>query len=200
MKEGTPDQLAHHGLIKLLVEDALHTYTIPLSWEIFRNMSKDDDIRILVKELTSSSSEEREHIEAEEKSRGKETLDKPPQKEQEEKQGKGQVDEPKIVGGTKGQTLREKRLQSRAERTEKVQASEDTTKTTTAKLKGNAPPAKQTKTMKIVSTGSQKIVNTGLSTGSLEIGQQKEKLPEILAKEAAAVLATLSTSPKKKGK
>lgn len=31
LKEGTPDQLAHHGLIKLLVEDALHTYTIPLS-------------------------------------------------------------------------------------------------------------------------------------------------------------------------
>ena len=31
LKEGTPDQLAHHGLIKFLVEDALHTYTIPLS-------------------------------------------------------------------------------------------------------------------------------------------------------------------------
>ena len=49
------------------MEDALHTYTVPLSWEIFRNMSKDDDIRILAEELTSSSSEEREHIEAEEK-------------------------------------------------------------------------------------------------------------------------------------
>jgi len=31
MKEGTPDQLAHHGLIKLLVEDALHTNTLFLS-------------------------------------------------------------------------------------------------------------------------------------------------------------------------
>ena len=81
MKEGTPDQLAHHGLIKLLVEDALHTYTVPLSWEIFRNMSKDDDIRILAEELTSSNSEEREHIEAEEKAKGKETQDRPPQKE-----------------------------------------------------------------------------------------------------------------------
>jgi len=64
LKEGTLDHLAHHGLIKLLVEDALYTYTIPLSWEIFCNMSKDDDIRILAEELTSSSSEEREHIEA----------------------------------------------------------------------------------------------------------------------------------------
>ena len=55
------------------MEDALHTYTVPLSGEILYNMSKDDDIRIPAEELTSSSSEEREHIEAEEKARGKET-------------------------------------------------------------------------------------------------------------------------------
>ena len=35
LREGMPDQVAHHGLIKLLVEDALHTYTVPLSWEAF---------------------------------------------------------------------------------------------------------------------------------------------------------------------
>lgn len=35
LRDGTPDQLAHHGLIKLLVEDALHTYTVPLSWKFF---------------------------------------------------------------------------------------------------------------------------------------------------------------------
>lgn len=28
---GVPDQLAHHGLIKMLVEDALQTYTIPIA-------------------------------------------------------------------------------------------------------------------------------------------------------------------------
>ena len=67
------------------MEDALHTYTVPLSWEIFRNMSRDDDIRILAEELTSSSSEEREHTEVGEKASGKETHDRPPQKEQEEK-------------------------------------------------------------------------------------------------------------------
>jgi len=58
------------------------------------------------------------------------------------------------MGGTKAQTPREKRLQSKVERTEKFQASEDTTKKTTPKLKGKAPPAKQTKTVKTVSTGS----------------------------------------------
>jgi hypothetical protein len=71
LREGTPDQLAHHGLIKLLVEDALHTYTVPLSWEAFRNLTKDDDIKMLAEELTSSSSEEKEHIHTEKKVKAK---------------------------------------------------------------------------------------------------------------------------------
>ena len=57
---GAPDQLAHHGLIKLLVEDALHTYTIPIAWEIFRNMTKEDDIKTLTDDLSPSRSEEEE--------------------------------------------------------------------------------------------------------------------------------------------
>lgn len=127
---------------------------------------------------TSSSSEGKEHIEAKEKARGKETQDKPPQKEQEEEWGEGQAVEAKTVGGIKAQTPREKRLQIRAERTEKVQASEGTPKVTTKKLKEKEPPAKQAKTVKAISTGSQKTistgsqktVNTGLSTGSLKQG------------------------------
>ena len=27
-------QLAHHGLIKILVEEALHTFTLPIAWEV----------------------------------------------------------------------------------------------------------------------------------------------------------------------
>eukprot|EP00253_Pinus_taeda_P023992 PITA_23992 len=107
---GTPDQLAHHGLIKLLVEDSLHTYTVPLPWETFRNMSTDDNIRILANELTLSSSEEGEHTEAGEKASGKETQDKQTQKGQKEERGKGQIAESKTVGGTTAQTPREKRL------------------------------------------------------------------------------------------
>lgn len=67
-------------------------------------------------------------------------------------------------------------MQSRVERTKKVQKSENISKETTPQLKGKTPPAEQTKTVKTASTGSQKIVNTGLSTGSLEPGQQKEKI------------------------
>lgn len=64
---GVQDQLAHHGLIKLLVEDALHAYTIPIAWEIFRNMSRDDDIRTLTEDSSPSSSDEEEQTEEIEK-------------------------------------------------------------------------------------------------------------------------------------
>ena len=70
LREGTPDQVAHHGLIKLLVEDALHTYTVPLSWEAFRNLTKDGDIKMLTEELGSSSSEEKESVPTEKKGKG----------------------------------------------------------------------------------------------------------------------------------
>jgi len=54
----------HYFLLQsLLVEDALHTYTVPASWEIFINMSRDDNIRILAENTTPSSSEEGEHTE-----------------------------------------------------------------------------------------------------------------------------------------
>lgn len=104
------------------------------------------------------------------------------------------------MGGKINQTSREKRLQSRIERTEKAQASEGTPKAASAKLKEKAPSAKRAKTVPTASTGSQKPATTGISTGSLKKGQQKEKLAGILARKAAVVLATLSTSPKQKEK
>ena len=54
--------------------------------------------------------------------------------------------------------------------------------------------------LKMASTGSQKSAAIGLSTGSPEKGKQKEKMAEILARETAVVLATLSTPPKPKEK
>ena len=50
-------------------------------------------------------------------------------------------------------------------------------------------PAKQTKTVETISTGSQKTVSTGLSTGSLEKGQQKEKS----SKEPITIVDTPAT-------
>ena len=140
LREGTPDQMAHHGLIKLLVEDALHTYTVPLSWEVFRNMTKDDDIRVLAEELTSTSSEEKGPIQTEKKEKGQETMAKAPKKEHKGKQEKNQA--AKTEGDKPTLTPREKRLQSRVERTEKVHVSEDTSKATSAKSKEKAPSAK----------------------------------------------------------
>ena len=112
LREGTQDQLSHHGLIKLLVEDALHTFIVPLSWEIFWNMSKDDDIRVLAKELTSSNSEEKEHTQEEKKVKGQETPGKTPKKEQKGTQEKGQA--AKTMDDKIAPTPREKGLQSRA--------------------------------------------------------------------------------------
>jgi len=155
--------------------------------------------------------EERKHAEAREKGSGKNTHDRPsqekPQEQQKEKQEKCQAAEAKT---------REKRLQIRVERTEKIQANKGTPKAASTKLKEKAPSAKQAKivpsssignqkaistgSLKMASTGSQKPATTRLSTGSPEKGQKEEKLAEILAREASAVLATLGTSPKPKEK
>lgn len=60
LKVGVLDQLAHRGLVKLLVEDALQTFTIPIAWEIFRKMTKEDDIKALTYDLSPLESEEEE--------------------------------------------------------------------------------------------------------------------------------------------
>ena len=53
---GNSEQLAFHGLIKILVEEALHTFTIPIAWEIFRNMKAEDDIKSLTYDISPSDS------------------------------------------------------------------------------------------------------------------------------------------------
>jgi len=60
VKAGNPEQLAHHGLIKILVEEALHTLTLPIAWEIFRNMTAEDDIKTVTYEISRTSDEEEE--------------------------------------------------------------------------------------------------------------------------------------------
>jgi len=40
------------------VEYALHTFTIPIAWDIFRNMTKEDDIKALTYDLSAPESEE----------------------------------------------------------------------------------------------------------------------------------------------
>ena len=81
LKDGIPDQVAHHGLVKLLVEDALHSYKVPLAWESFRNLTREGDIKMLLEETGSSSGEEEEPV-AESKKGKSQKIPTPTQKKE----------------------------------------------------------------------------------------------------------------------
>ena len=70
VQEGNSQQLAHHGLIKILVEKAFHTLTIPIAWEVFRNMKAEDDIKALNYDVSPTVSEEGEHQGGEDEASG----------------------------------------------------------------------------------------------------------------------------------
>ena len=57
LKARGSDQLAHHGLIKLLVEEGIPTFTIHIAWEMFRNMTEEDYIKALTYDHIPSHSE-----------------------------------------------------------------------------------------------------------------------------------------------
>jgi len=50
--------LAHHGLIRILIEDALQNLRIPIKWLVFRDLPAEDDIKTLIYDVGSSVSEE----------------------------------------------------------------------------------------------------------------------------------------------
>lgn len=62
--------MAHHGLIKLILEDSLSQLRIPILWSTFRDMEKEAIIEIQSLEYdrdpTSSGEEESEEVEEEE--------------------------------------------------------------------------------------------------------------------------------------
>jgi len=47
-------------LINNLLEEALHTFTLPISWEVFLNMTVEDDIKALTYDASPTGSEEEE--------------------------------------------------------------------------------------------------------------------------------------------
>jgi len=65
VQAGNSEQLAHHGLIKILLEEALHTFTLPIAWEVFQNMTVEDDIKALTYDVSPISNEEEEQQEGE---------------------------------------------------------------------------------------------------------------------------------------
>jgi len=49
--------------MKILVEEALHTLTILIAWEVFKNMTAKDDIKELTYDVSHAVSEEGEQQE-----------------------------------------------------------------------------------------------------------------------------------------
>ena len=58
VKEGNSQQLAHHGLIRILIEDALQNLRTPITWSVFIDMPVEDDIKALNYDVSPTVSEE----------------------------------------------------------------------------------------------------------------------------------------------
>ena len=65
VKEWSSQQLAHHGLIRILIEDALQNLRIPITWLVLRDLPVEDDIKTLTYDVSPSVSEEEEKQEEE---------------------------------------------------------------------------------------------------------------------------------------
>lgn len=58
VKEGNSQQLAHHGLIRILIENALQNLRIPIKQSAFRDLPVEDDIKTLIYDVSPFVSEE----------------------------------------------------------------------------------------------------------------------------------------------
>jgi len=45
VQEGKHTQLSHHGIIKLILEDALRNLKVPILWSTFVDMDREDVIQ-----------------------------------------------------------------------------------------------------------------------------------------------------------
>jgi len=58
VKEGNSQWLAHQGLIRILIEDALQNLKTPITWTIFRDMPTEDAIKVFTYDDSPTVSEE----------------------------------------------------------------------------------------------------------------------------------------------
>ena len=58
VNEGNSQQLVHHGLIIILIEDGLQNLWILVKWSVFKDLSAKDDIKTLIYDVSPSVSEE----------------------------------------------------------------------------------------------------------------------------------------------
>ena len=58
VKEGNSQQLAHHGLIRIVIEDALQNLRTLITWSTFRDMPVEDEIKALTYDVSPTINEQ----------------------------------------------------------------------------------------------------------------------------------------------
>lgn len=72
----------------MLEEDALHTFTLPIAWEVFQNMTAEDDIKALTYDVSPIGSEDEEQQQEEDEASGDKTEQARKEEGKETKEGK----------------------------------------------------------------------------------------------------------------
>ena len=103
VKEGNFQQLAYHGLIRILIEDALQNLRTPITWSVFRDMPAEDDIKALTYDVSPTVSEEEvkqeeedtkgDEDETDEEGADTEEHDEDEEEEEEEKEDDEEIEE-----------------------------------------------------------------------------------------------------------
>ena len=98
VQEGKHQQLAHHGLIKLILEDSLQNLRLPITGKTFRDMQVGGEIQALEYDKSPTTSEREEEIEEENEEETEEEVEETEDKREKEKD---EENEEKTEEGTK---------------------------------------------------------------------------------------------------
>ena len=104
VKEGNSQQLDHHGLINILIEDALQNLWIPITWSIFRDLPAEDDIKTLTYDVIPSVSEEEAKQKEEDTEVDGDEMDEEETNIEEHDEGEEKEDDAEIEEETKEET------------------------------------------------------------------------------------------------
>jgi len=112
VKEGNSEQLSHHGLISILIEDALQNLRTPITWAVFRDMSVEEDIKAPTYDVNPSVSEdevkqEEEYTKGDEDEMDEEGADIEEHDEDEEEEGEEKEDDEETKDEIKEETYRD---------------------------------------------------------------------------------------------
>lgn len=91
VQEGKHQQLAHHGLIKLILEDALQNLRFPIAWKTFVDMQAEGEIQAIKYDKSPTSSKGEEGT----KDENKEEVTEDENEEKTEEENEGETEEEK---------------------------------------------------------------------------------------------------------